>query len=77
MNGQMKKYKESMLTTPHVALSPELHKVKIDYHGLIAYAKKKGVSVPELSDEEKNDFILNSSMDEINKARNTTNSVAS
>lgn len=35
----------------------KLPKVHIDYPGLLVYAKKKGVSVIELSDEEKNRFV--------------------
>ena len=69
MNGQMKKYKESLKKTPLVVLPAELRQVQIDYHGLIMYAKTKGVSVPELTDEEKNRFILNSNMERINKLR--------
>ena len=40
---------------------------QIDYRELIAYAKQKGVAVPDLSDEEKNAFIVNSSTEEIYK----------
>lgn len=69
MNGQMKRYKESLMNTPHVVLPAELQQVRIDYHGLILYAKTKGVSVPDLSDEEKNRFILNSNMDRIHELR--------
>lgn len=62
MNGQMKKYKESLKTTQYKVPDPALSKVKIDYTGLFAYAKFKGVQPGYLSDEEKNRFILNSDM---------------
>ena len=35
----------------------ELPNVRIDYKGLLDYAQKKGVSVIELTDEEKNRFV--------------------
>lgn len=35
----------------------ELPKVRINYKGLIAYAKEKGVQVIDLSDSEKNRFV--------------------
>lgn len=35
----------------------EIPDVRIDYKGLLAYAKKKGVKVIELTDEEKNMFV--------------------
>ena len=35
----------------------ELPDVRIDYKGLLDYAKKKGVPVSELRDEEKNCFV--------------------
>lgn len=68
MNGQMKRYEKSLKSTPYFD-SSKLCKVQIDYHGLIAYAKQKGVAVPDLTDEEKDAFIVNSSMDEIYKMR--------
>ena len=35
----------------------ELPDVRIDYNGLVNYAKQKGVRVIELSDNEKNRFV--------------------
>lgn len=64
MNGQMKRYEKSLKSTPYFD-SSKLCKVQIDYHGLIAYAKQKGVAVPDLTDEEKDAFIVNSSMGQL------------
>ena len=38
-------------------LPSELPKVRIDYNGLLNYAKQKGVQVIELTDAEKNQFV--------------------
>ena len=58
MNGQMMnydRYLESLKNTP--IYTGNIPSVKIDYRGLIAYAREKGVSVHELSDEEKQPFV--------------------
>lgn len=49
------KYETSLQNTPFFA--EDIPSVKIDYKGLIAYAKKKGVNVCDLSDEEKQPFV--------------------
>ena len=67
MNGRMNNYKKSLQETPYVEVSPELRKIRIDYRGLLAYSREKGISVEALSDSEKDRFILNSSMQEIRK----------
>ena len=59
MNGKMmnyKKYQESLEHTPE----PEdiINPVAIDYKGLVNYAKSKGVEPFELSESEKNSFII-------------------
>ncbi len=65
MNGQTMSYKEMLQKTQQPKVSPMVFKVRIDYHGLRDYAKKKGSKISDLSDEEKNEFIENSSMKEI------------
>ncbi|MCR5103558.1 MAG: hypothetical protein K6B68_03775 [Eubacterium sp.] len=60
------RYEKSLQTTPYFD-SAKLRGVQIDYQGLIAYARNKGITVPELTDEEKNKFIINSTMSEIKK----------
>lgn len=69
MIGQTKKYRESLKDTPFYEPCTELQRIRIDYSGLIEYANNKGVSVPDLSDEEKNRFVLNSNMADIMEIR--------
>lgn len=61
MSGQRK------MSEPGPYMVSEIPAVKIDYRGLIAYAKSINKTVPELSDAEKNQFISDSSMQEIRK----------
>ncbi len=59
MNGQMmnyKKYYDSLKNTPEPEDAVNL--MAIDYKGLVAYAKSKGVEPCDLSDDEKNRFII-------------------
>jgi hypothetical protein len=61
-NGQMmsysvKKYKQSLANTPAPIPFEQLPKVKMDLVGLSKYALSKGVSVSELSEEEKDKFL--------------------
>ena len=56
MNGQMKKYKESLKNTPEPILLSQIDK-KMDLRGLMKYAKEKGVKVVQLSQQEKAVFI--------------------
>lgn len=58
MNGQMKRYKESLANTPGPIFLSEEH-TKLDLRGIMAYAEKKGVKVINLSEEEKKMFIHN------------------
>lgn len=52
-------------TTEYIEMPEELRHIRIDYDGLIAYVKSIGLQPGELPDEEKDKFILNSSMTEI------------
>lgn len=61
MNGLMQKYKESLKNTPGPIRLQDLPPMVIDYRGLLAYAKEKGVQPGMLSDEEKNSFVLKES----------------
>ena len=61
MSGQRK------MSEPGPYMVNEIPAVKIDYRGLIVYAKSINKTVPELSDAEKNRFISDSSMQEIRK----------
>lgn len=57
MNGQMKKYKESLKNTPEPIPLKKCPQVKIDMSGMIKYAKEKGTQPYYLSEEEKQYFI--------------------
>ena len=57
MSGLMQKYKESLAQTPGPIRPKDLPKLVVDYRGLIAYAKQKGITPSELTDSEKNQFI--------------------
>ena len=57
MSGQMMNYKISLSKLAKPIMPSELPKGRIDYNGLIDYAKKKGVRVIDLSDNEKNRFV--------------------
>ena len=48
-------------------LSSEIPKVDIDYRGLVDYAHSVGKAVFELSDEEKERFVLDMSMDDVRR----------
>lgn len=57
MNGQTMNYKKSIANTVHPIMPSELPNVKIDYAGLLAYAKNKGLKVIQLTESEKNKFV--------------------
>lgn len=57
MNGQMKRYKESLVEMPDPILLSQCPKVKLDLRGLMRYAMEKGVKVIELTEKEKASFI--------------------
>ena len=57
MSDQLMNYKISLSESAKPIMPSELQKVRIDYNGLINYAKQKGVRVIDLSDNEKNRFV--------------------
>lgn len=57
MNGQMRRYKESLAKMPEPILLSQSPKIKLDLRGLMQYAKKKGVKVIELTEKEKALFV--------------------
>ena len=58
MNGLMQRYKESLKNTPGPIRMEDMPPMVIDYRGLLAYAKEKGVQPGYLSEEEKMSFVL-------------------
>lgn len=56
MTGQMKKYKESLATMPEPILLSQI-KQKMDMRGLMEYARKKGVKVAQLTEQERLSFM--------------------
>ena len=64
-NGQTinyENYRRVLKNTPAPILGYQLPEAQIDLSGLIAYAHEKGVKVGDLSEEEKNQFISNSTV---------------
>lgn len=57
MNGLMKKYRESLANTPGPVDKESIPKVRIDYKGLLKFAKEKGVTPADLSFEETLPFM--------------------
>ena len=57
MTGQMTKYKESLRHMPEPIMLSQIQK-KVDLRGLMNYAKEKGIKVTQLTNEEKNRFLL-------------------
>ena len=62
MNGLMRKfnyekYNEQLKSMPEPIMVSELPKVKLDLKGIREYARKKGISIASLTDEEKQLFI--------------------
>ena len=56
--GLMQRYKESLKNTPGPVRLQDLPPMVIDYRGLLAYAKEKGVQPGLLSEQEKMAFVL-------------------
>lgn len=57
MNGQMKRYKNSLSNMQAPILLSQYPNIKLDLRGLMHYAKEKGVKVVDLSEKEKAPFI--------------------
>lgn len=57
MSGQMMNYKISLDASMRPIMPSELPKVRIDYKGLLSFAKQKGVRVIDLTEAEKNQFV--------------------
>lgn len=62
MSGQMRrynfeKYNEQLRSMPEPIMMSELPKVKLNLRGIREYARKKGVPIASLTDEEKKLFI--------------------
>lgn len=60
MNGQMlnyKRYQESLDKTPEPIMPSQLPKIKMDLAGMSNYARKKGISLHELTVQERKRFI--------------------
>ena len=55
MNGLMTRYKESLAKTPKPIPYSEI-KGRMDYRGLLAYAKSRGKKISELAQAEKKQF---------------------
>lgn len=58
MSGLMQRYRESLKNTPGPVRLQDLPPMVIDYRGLLAYAKEKGVQPGLLSEQEKMAFVL-------------------
>ncbi|MCQ2510143.1 MAG: hypothetical protein MJ116_06730 [Lachnospiraceae bacterium] len=56
MNGQMKKYKESLAMMSEPIMLSQI-KQKMDLRGLMEYARKKGVKVAQLTEQERLSFM--------------------
>lgn len=56
MTVQMKKYKESLETTPEPIMLSQIEQ-KLDLRGLMNYAKEKGMKVADLTEKEKLSFL--------------------
>ena len=58
MTGWMKKYKESLRDTPGPIELKDTEKVNFDLRGLMKYAEEKSVQPIDLTEEEKQKFMV-------------------
>lgn len=56
MNGQMRKYSESLKNVSEPVLLSQISKT-MDLRGLMLYAKEKGKKVAQLTEEERLSFV--------------------
>lgn len=56
MNGQMRRYRESLKGMSEPILLSQMKKT-MDLRGLMKYAKKKGVKVAQLTEKERMSFM--------------------
>ena len=63
MNGQMKSYRPEPLAGPYY--KADIPQIRIDYKGLTSFARKVGKRVCDLSDDEKNPFIIDADMNAV------------
>lgn len=59
MNGQMKRYKNSLSNMQDLILLSQCPSIKLDLRGLMRYAKEKGVKVVDLSEKRKHSLLKN------------------
>ena len=60
LTGRMKSFRPTKLAEPYS--KADIPNIRIDYKGLTAFARAKGKRVCDLSDEEKNRFIIDADM---------------
>jgi hypothetical protein len=58
MNGQMRRYRESLAKTSDPILLSQIDQ-SLNLRGIIRYAKDKGVKVEQLTEQEKMMFVEN------------------
>ena len=69
-SGQMikfDKYQEALHRLPAPILGGQLPNVQIDITALLEYARKKGIKAGDLSEDEKNQFIVGGTVESLRK----------
>lgn len=52
-----KRYQELLADVPDISEMKNVNKIKVDLRGVREYARKKGIAVADLSDQEKRMFM--------------------